>query len=296
MSDFKVELVFPFDAEVAESPAWSVEEQALYWADIHKCTLNRLDLRTQTNTAWDVPSMPGCFVFREGGAIIPARDGIYDFDLATERMTRVLDPPYDPATHRFNDGKCDRQGRLWVGTQPLEVAQFGSIKSHLYRYDGVTIEPVIEIDMANGLAFSPDGRTMYRAETPARIVYVYDFNTATGIPSRQRVFAEWARGFGAPDGATIDTQGGYWIALPAGEAGGGIGRFTPDGKLDFRIPMPLPTPSMCNFGGPDMKTLYVTTAQFKQLAGRPGYELAGNFYAIRTEFQGIPEPKFKRAA
>ncbi|KRB83017.1 hypothetical protein ASE00_13595 [Sphingomonas sp. Root710] len=294
MADFKVELFLKFEAEVAESPAWHPEHQALYWIDMHKHSFNRLATGTGTNTEWKLPVMPGSFVFRENGALISCRDGIYDFDFTSERFEKRIDPPYDSSIYRFNDGKCDRQGRLWVGTQPLELSDLGTRKAALYRYDGNRIDQVMEIDMANGLAFTADGRTMYRAETARREIFVYDFDGETGTPSNARILAQWSRGTGgAPDGATVDTEGGYWVALPAGETGGAIGRFTPDGTLDIRIDVPVPGPSMVAFGGPEMSTLYITTAQFPQLAGRPGSELSGSFFKVETGFRGVPEPVFR---
>lgn len=293
----KVECVLRFDAEVGEGPAWSVEDQALYWIDIHRCTINRLDPATAENKVWDLPAMPGCFVFREGGgALIPARDGIYDLDFGSGALRRIVDPPYDPAQFRFNDGRCDRQGRLWVGTQPIELSELGKLKAALYRYDGASLEPVVDIDMANGLAFSPDGRTMYRAETAQRVIHVYDFDPVAGRPTNGRVFVSWPRetpDFGAPDGATVDSKGGYWVALPAAALGGSIARFTPDGQVDVHFETPVPAPTMPAFGGPHMSTLYFTSGRFAHIAERPGSEWSGSIFAIETKFRGVPEPKFR---
>lgn len=294
MPDYKVECVLRFDAEVGEGPAWCVEDRSLYWIDIHKCSIHRFDPRSGENKTWKLPAMPGCFVFREGGgALIPARSGIYEIDFVSGETKLVLKPPYDPDLYRFNDGKCDRSGRLWVGTMPVELSQIGKLKGALYCFDGKSIDSRMEIEIANGLAFDADGQTMYRAETSRRVVYVYDFDDARGKSSNERVFARWERGFGAPDGATVDTAGGYWVALPSGDRGGSIARFAPDGALDVHIEMPVPAPTMVAFGGPNMSTLYITSGRFRHLADRPGSELSGSLFAIETDFEGRPEPKFK---
>jgi len=294
MTEYRFDCVLRSDADVGEGPAWNVEDQCLYWVDIHKCNVNRFDPATGVNRTWDLPSEPGCLVFRDGGgAIIPARDGVYDFDFSTGEMNRILAPPYDPTIYRFNDGKCDRQGRLWVGTMPLDLKDLGTFPGALYRYDGTTLEARLQIEMSNGTAFSPDGRTMYRAETRQRIIYAYDFDPVAGALSREREFTRIPPGTGAPDGATVDTEGGYWVAVAAGPNGGAIARYTPDGKLDLRIETPVPAPAMVNFGGPDMSTLYVTSSRFDFLADRPGQELSGSIFTVDTGFTGVPEPRFK---
>lgn len=293
MPDYRLKRVLNPNAEVGESPAWRVSDQSLYWIDIHGSTVNRFHPESGEHKVWPVPSTPGCLVFREGeGAIIPSRDGIYDFDFETGEARLILDPPYDPKVHRFNDGKCDRQGRLWVGTMPVELSEIGHRASALFRFDGQTIAAQVSIDIANGLAFSADGRTMYRAETKRREIFAYDVDGASGTVSGERLFATIPPGQGAPDGATVDTDGGYWVALAAGEPTGAIARFKPSGELDFKIETGFPAPAMVNFGGPDMTTLYITSSQFPWLADRPGAELSGSIFTIETDFQGVAEPFF----
>ena len=295
MSNYQVKRVLEIKAELGESPAWSVEDQALYWIDIHKKTINRFDPASGVNKVWNLPAMPGCFALRDGnGAVIAARDGIYDFDFGTADLKKLTSTPYDSAIFRFNDGRTDRQGRLWVGTISADFTKLSENKAAMYRFDGVNIESCIApITLANGTAFSPDGKTMYRAETAYRKIFAYDYDPETGTPSHERIFAVTPPEVGRPDGATVDTEGCYWAALPGSPQNGGIGRFTPDGKLDLYIEVPLVGPTMVAFGGPKMSTLYVTTCRLEHLRNNPHSEMSGDILAIETSFQGIPETKFK---
>ena len=295
MPDYKPKPVLNIMAELGECPIWCVEDQALYWIDIDRMTINRFDPKDGKNKEWKLPAMPGCFALCDGnGAVIAARDGIYDFNFANGTAKMLCKAPFDTSVMRFNDGRTDRQGRLWAGTLAVDFAQMGKIPGAFYRYDGVTLESGISpIAIANGTAFSPDGKTMYRAESGELRVYAYDYNPDLGVASRQRVFAEIPQGFGAPDGAAIDSEGGYWVALPAGAKTGGVARFKPDGKMDFYFEMPVLVPTMIAFGGPNMSTLYITTARLEALMPKPIPDSAGNLFAVETPFRGIPEAKFR---
>ena len=288
------ESVLDVGAEAGESPIWSVEERALFWADLHKSTVNRFDPATGENQAWQLPSRPGCIMLREGrGIVAPCQHGIFDLDLDTGQTRLLAEVPFDTNRMRFNDGKCDRQGRIWVGSLPTQLADVGKVKGLLYCFDGKKLTPHFQIEIPNGFAFSPDGRTMYRAETFAETIYAYDFDPDAGKPSNERIFAKTTAGQGRPDGATVDTMGNYWVALPGGEPYGRVARYTPDGKLDFLAETDVPAPTMVSFGGDDMSTLYVTSGSFEFYRNRPGADISGRIFAMKTEFQGIPEPKFR---
>jgi sugar lactone lactonase YvrE len=236
--------------------------------------------------------MPGCFVFRDGnGAVIAAHDGLYDFDFDTGRANKLLAAPFD-STLRFNDGRTDRQGRLWAGTVPMDMRST-SLQGAYYRFDGKSLElGLAPISIANGTAFSPDGRTMYRAESMLHRIFVYDYDPATGTPSGERVFAEVPESIGHPDGATIDAEGGYWVALPNMAGHGSIARFTPDGRVDVRFEVPVMVATMMTFGGPNLSTLYITSARLEHYMTGPIAETAGAIFAVETSFRGLPEVKF----
>lgn len=290
----EVELVLRWNAGIGESPAWSDPEQALFWIDIESCQINRFDPSSGENRVWDLPTTPGCFVFRGGGgAIIPCQDGIYDLDFADGTLRCLEKAPFDPAIWRFNDGKCDRQGRLWVGSMPLTLEEIGEIKGTLYRYDGAEILATMNIDIPNGLAFSPDGETMYRAESLQRKIYAYDYDAKVGTFSNERIFAEFTPELGFPDGATVDSGGGYWVALANGESGGHVARIKPDGELDFYLDTPVSSPLMVAFGGPNFSTLYITSGKYLASASHPNFELCGSIFAVETDYCGIAESIFQ---
>jgi sugar lactone lactonase YvrE len=296
MGQYHATQVLDIKAELGESPLWCVEDQCLYWLDIVASTINRFDPRLGTNAVWSLPSVPGCFAFREnGGAVVAAQDGIYDLDFATGAIKRVCAAAHDPATLRFNDGKTDRQGRLWAGTVGADMGA-DNAGSAYYRFDGRSIDKVLApVGMANGTAFSPDGKTMYRVQTTDSQIFAHDYDPVTGTPSRQRVFAVVEHDLGMPDGATVDTEGGYWVALTARPEGGkaGIARFTPDGRLHTYFEAPVPLPTMVAFGGPDLSTLFITTGRLQAWMQYKVPEIAGSIFAVQTPFQGVPETKFQ---
>jgi len=215
------------------------------------------------------------------------------FDPATGRQDRLVDAPYDTGPLRFNDGKADAQGRFWCGTicEPREPAL-----AALYRWsDGRLDRMAADISVSNGLGWSPDGRTMYWSDTFAHRVYAFDFDGLDGSLSKRRVFAQFptkapgqdlATYGGRPDGAAVDSEGGYWVAMFEGQR---LLRFAPDGRVLQEVPLPVRCPTMPCFGGPDLRTLYITTAR----AGRPAEELAaqplaGCVLSLRVDVPGLP--------
>ena len=295
MSGYQVTRVLHIKAELGECPLWNTVDSCLYWLDIVGSTINRFNPRTGTNEVWPLPSVPGCFAFRaDGGAVIAAQDGIYDMDFASGRIDPVMAPAHDPSKMRFNDGRTDRQGRLWIGTVHADMVSTDSETAY-YRFDGDRIRKVIApVGMANGTAFSPDGRTMYRAQTTDRKIFAYDYDPANGVPTRERLFAVVPADLGMPDGATVDTEGAYWVALPAPPEGGtgAIARYSPDGRLERCLEVPVPMPTMVAFGGPDLSTLFITTGRLQAWVKYPVPEAAGSLFTVATEFRGIPETCF----
>jgi len=279
---------------LGESPFWHPDEAALYWCDIPGRQLHRWVPSSATHTAWPVASEPASCAPLPGGALLLAcRDGLFRFDPASGQRRRIARPPYDPAYERFNDGKADPQGRFWVGTlyeprQPPNAALYRWAAGRLDRMAG-------DITVSNGLAFSPDGRTLYRSDTTSHRVYALDFDGGDGSLSRQRVFAEFpvkqpeqelATYGGRPDGAAVDAEGAYWCAMYEGQR---LLRFAPEGALLQELPLPVRCPTMPCFGGADLRTLYVTTARQNrpadELAAQP---LAGAVLSLRVDVPGLP--------
>jgi sugar lactone lactonase YvrE len=284
------ECVLDIKASLGECPVWSADEQVLYWVDINAPSLNRFDPLTGRNTVWPMPSSIGCFALRRSGGFIAAlRDGFWLVDRNGNPERKVADAPYDPAHHRFNDGRADARGRFWAGSMN-EKRDASTAK--LYRLDpGFALAPMIsDIMISNGLAWSPDGGTLYHADTPTRTINAWDFDAAAGAIANRRVFAHFSGETDRPDGAAVDREGCYWSAF---YRGGKIVRISPRGEMLSEFPLPAMCPTMCAFGGPELKTLFVTTARQhrepEELARLPQ---SGGIFALHIDVAGTPEPKF----
>jgi len=283
--------VLDIRASLGESPVWSEEEQILYWVDINAPSLNRFDPATGQNTVMPMPASIGCIALRRrGGFIVALRDGIWLARADGTLEERIAAAPYDTATQRFNDGRCDRQGRFFAGSMNEKRDANSAM---LWRIDADhSITRVLgDFMISNGLAWSPDGRTMYHADTPSRVVRAYTYDAITGTPSSPRVFAQWTRETDRPDGGAVDSASNYWYAF---YRGGKVVQLTPDGDLLAEYPIPAMCPTMCAFGGADRRTLYVTSA--RQL--RDADELArlpysGGIFAMRVDVPGLPEPPYE---
>ena len=277
-------------AVVAESPVWCSEEQALYWADIYAPSINRYDPMTGENRAWPVPAPVGCLALREGGGVIAAgQAGFFFLDLESGAVEPLYDPEPDRPHTRLNDGRCDRAGRFWAGSmdETLQAPdgalyRFGPDRRCLRMVDGVIV--------SNGLAFSPDDRIMYHADTRRFAVYAYDFDLDSGAISGKRVFVDTAGQEGRPDGAAVDEEGCYWSAR---YGGWGVVRHAPDGREIGRIDVPVAACTMVAFGGPDLDRLYITTASQRLTeADREEQPQAGGLFVAVTGVRGLPEPRF----
>lgn len=280
--------------ELGESPFWHPQQQALWWVDIPGRALHRFEPATAAHRRWDLDDEPGCIAPLPDGALLLARRrGLGRFEPDGGHWERLAPPPYDPAGQRFNDGRADPQGRFWAGSihEPRDAP-----RAALWRWaDGRLQRMAGEVTVSNGLAFSPDGRTMYWADTTAHTVYALDFEPLDGSLSRRRVFAQFPRRAagqpldtygGRPDGAAVDAEGAYWVAMYEGQQ---LLRLAPDGTLLSAWPLPVRCPTMPCFGGPDLRTLYVTTARH----GRPADELAqqplaGCVLSLRVDVPGLP--------
>ncbi|HZI82695.1 MAG TPA: SMP-30/gluconolactonase/LRE family protein [Casimicrobiaceae bacterium] len=284
------ECVLDARASLGECPVWSVDEQALYWVDINAPSLNRFDPPTGRNAAWPMPSSIGCFGLRRGGGFVAAlRDGIWLVDRDGKLERKVADAPYDPAHHRFNDGRVDPRGRLWAGSMN-EKRDASTAKLYRLDPDFKLTGMIPGIMISNGLAFSPDARTLYHADTPTRTITAWDFDAATGGVANRRIFAQFVGETERPDGGAIDREGCYWSAF---YGGGKVVRLSPRGERLAEFAVPAMCPTMCAFGGPDLKTLYVSSARQRrepdELARLPH---SGGIFAMRVTVPGLPEPKF----
>ncbi|VVN29969.1 SMP-30/gluconolactonase/LRE family protein [Pseudomonas fluorescens] len=292
----QAELIVDARNAVGESPVWVPEESALYWVDIPAGALQRWRADSGQVDAWKTPEMLACIArHADGGWVAGMESGFFrlhsrnDGSLDTEPLAHV---DHARADMRLNDGRCDRQGRFWAGSMVLNMGA-NAANGALYRYSAGQRGPLDAqlsgFIVPNGLGFSPDGRTMYLSDSHPQVqqIWAFDYDIDTGTPSNRRVFVDMHQYCGRPDGAAVDADGCYWIC--ANDAGL-IHRFTPDGRLDRSLAVPVKKPTMCAFGGPRLDTLFVTSI-------RPGDDhdpqsLAGGVFALDPGVQGLPEPRF----
>lgn len=289
-------------AVLGESPVWHPAEQVLYWTDIPGMAVHRHDPRNAEHKQWDFPTEVGSLApTRDGGLLLARRDGLFRFDPATGRSQALAPPPYDPAKERFNDGKCDPQGRFWVGTiyEPREPAL-----AAFYRYDARGLQRMAgDVTVANGLGWSPDAHTLYFSDTKAHTVYAQTYEPSTGEAGPRSVLARFPSKQagqdldtygGRPDGAAVDVEGGYWCAMFEGQR---LLRLSPHGEVLREIRLPVRCATMPCFGGADLKTLYITTSREKRPAEElEAQPLAGRVLTLRIDVAGLPANVYDPAA
>lgn len=298
MSKYQPEIrcVLSAHALNGESPAWCAQEQRLYWIDVREPSLHRFDPATGCDESWLLPSWVGCAVPGGNGKVLLAlRDGLGWLDCATGALRMLASVPFDPRQFFSNDGKCDPQGRFWFGPmyEPLAPAPTAEpAASPLLRFDAGTRRCVPEthaVNVSNGIAWSADGRTMYHSDTKKKTIYIYEFDGASGTVGERRRFAVVdAPDDGGPDGGAMDSEGCYWSAI---FGAGKLLRFDPVGRVEREVAMPVRNPTMPAFGGPDLRTLYVTSArQTTSLLNRWFNPRDGGLFAFEAPAAGLPTP------
>lgn len=291
----QAELILDVRNAVGESPVWNIQQQALYWADIPARRLHCWHAASGQSQSWQADEMLACIAHcaDNKGWIGAMQSGIFDLQPQADGtlQSRLLaSVNHSHADMRFNDGRCDRQGRFWVGSMLLDMAA-GIPAGALYRFaDGQLSQQLDGFIVPNGLGFSPDGRTLYLSDShpSVQLIWAFDYDTDTATAHNRRVFVDMNLFPGRPDGAAVDADGCYWIC---GNDEGLIHRFTPQGKLDRSLAVPVKKPAMCAFGGADLSTLFVTSI-------RPGGDLsdqplAGGVFALQPGVKGLPEPEFR---
>lgn len=277
---------------IGESPVWSAREQALYWVDVEGRIAQRLGWGADEVQQWALPEPTGSIGLRAGGGLVAAmRTGFATIDTRRGTVTALVDPEADQPGNRFNDGKVDRQGRFWAGTK--NIANTPEPTGAIYRLDGdgTAHRAATGYSCVNGIAWSPDERTMYACDTWLRRIYAYDYDARGGTVSNQRLFAELATADGFPDGLTVDAQGFVWNAHYNGWR---ITRYAPDGRVDRVVRMPVQHVSSLIFGGPELRHLIITSIKMRleaaALAAQPD---AGHLFVIEPGVKGLPEPEFR---
>ncbi|MEM7384263.1 MAG: SMP-30/gluconolactonase/LRE family protein [Verrucomicrobiota bacterium] len=246
-------------ARLGEGPCWHESEGVLYWVDIMGHVVHRYDPRTGEDRTVDVGEPVGTVAPRaSGGLLLGLVNGLAFLDLDTGRLDRLPAIDDRPET-RFNDGKCDPQGRFWVGTMDRETED--RPLGNLYRMDPDLSVHLMEtsVTISNGMGWSPDERTFYYADSPTRCVFAYDFERTTGAIENRRVVIRLKDGEGFPDGLTTDAEGMIWLAQWGGSC---VTRRNPaTGGILETVPTEAPHTSACCFGGVDRRDLYITSAR-----------------------------------
>ncbi|MGH8833072.1 MAG: SMP-30/gluconolactonase/LRE family protein [Polaromonas sp.] len=292
----KAELVLDARNATGESPVWHAAEQALYWVDIPARKLCRWTLASDQVSSWLAPEMLACIAPLGPGQ--PRQDWIAATESGVFQLTpeangrlgfkRLAGVSHAMAGMRFNDGRCDRQGRFLAGTMLMNMAAGASVGCvYSYQKDSDLKKLLDGFITPNGMAFSPDGRTMYLSDSHPSVqsVWAFDYDTETGTPSNRRLFVDMNPLPGRPDGAAVDAEGCYWIC---GNDAGLVHRFTPEGRLDRSLAVPVKKPAMCAFGGAGLDTLFVTSIRPEgiDLSDQP---LAGGLFALRPGVRGLPD-------
>jgi sugar lactone lactonase YvrE len=288
-----VECVLRAEPICGESPVWSAREQALYWVDNVAGKVHRFHPDRGTDETFVIPDDEvNCLGVRDsGGLVLGLRHDFAYYDPARNQLDRLTDPERDKPQNRFNDGKVDRRGRFWAGT--MGDTEWAAPIGSLYRFDpGARVMRMQgEVICANGLGWSPDGRTFYFGESFRYVIWAYDFDPDAGTIANRRVFVEIDRAGGAfADGLTVDAEGNVWSVH---NMAGRVIRYNPKGDLTAVVELPVPQPTSCIFGGGNLDTLYITTSRqgmtAEQLAVAP---LSGSVFAVRPGVAGLPEPYF----
>ncbi|MBL8518444.1 MAG: SMP-30/gluconolactonase/LRE family protein [Betaproteobacteria bacterium] len=290
----------PVDA-VGESPIWREGEAALYWVDITASRIHRLELASARRDSWRTPEQIGCIAFDTFGDLIAGMEtGMFQLALKADARVEavcVAAPDFPFADMRFNDGRCDRQGRFWAGTMHKNMASAHAVGALYCLHPNLVLsEPVVTgLVTQNGLAWSPDGRVMYLADShpTVRKIWSFDYDIENGRPRNRRLFVDMNLHPGRPDGAAVDVDGCYWICA---NDGGMLHRFTPAGALDRSIPLPVKKPAMCAFGGAKMDTLFVTSIRPVAAADLADQPDAGAVFALQPGVQGLQEAPFHAPA
>ena len=279
-----------------EGAVWHAAHHAVYWTDINRFLIHRLNLEDSSVRTWlfDEPVTALALTDREDvlAVVLGSQVILWEpaLDMCRDPVFRLGEWP----KVRLNDARCDPRGSLWIGSMRNNVNADGS-SNRVGGKDGILIriDPDAkvtswrkDVGISNTLAWSPDHRHFYFGDTLSNVIWVYDYDLSTGTISNERPFLEgFARGF--PDGSAVDSEGFLWNCRFYGSC---IVRVAPNGVIDRVVEMPVQNITTCTFGGADLTTLFVTTAS----ADSPrGDRLAGSLFSIQTKVQGQPENRFR---
>lgn len=273
-----------------ECPLWDGVSASLYWLDIGGRRVHRLEPGSGRHHVAATPGRVGSMSLRRDGGMIAAMEHAFGtLDVDTGAFDAWAEPEADRPDNRFNDGRCDPEGQFLAGSMCLVG---GHPTGVLWRLDGRrrVSEVASGVTVSNGLAWSPDGRMMYWSDSRSGRVWRFAYDVDEGLAHDRRLWLDAGHAPGAPDGAAVDAEGGYWSARWKGN---GLLRFAPDGKITHRIDLPVARVTMCAFAGPDLRDLYITTAtEGMTPEEREAEPHAGGLFVTRAPIPGLPEPRF----
>ncbi|MGY4504067.1 sugar lactone lactonase YvrE [Bradyrhizobium sp. GM24.11] len=275
---------------LGETPLWCDRSRKLWWVDIDGRLHQSFDPATGVHhvSSYDCQFL-GSQALTADGSHLLAQDLTLHHRVADRDPSDQVFEVETGLDNRLNDGRVDARGRLWIGTMDNQLHRPNGA---LYRVtgDGQVVRLFGDVIVTNGIAFSPDNRTLYFTDTRRHCTWMFDFDLDDGVIRNRRVFADYTASKERPDGACVDVAGGLWTAF---FSGGRVVRYRPDGKIDTVIPLPVTNPTCLCFGGSDLKTLFVTTARKfrdqQQLSLEPQ---AGHVLAIHGVAQGLAEHRF----
>jgi sugar lactone lactonase YvrE len=290
-----LEVIHSGPATVTECPVWDIQTQALWWVDIYNGLIHRIAWSERLHSSQEIGAPVTCLVpRRDGGLIIAKQGGIWAADedengLLTLEQQPIPGSATPVAGTRFNDGKCDQQGRFWIGTI-LDGAPADSAGLYVLSPPNPLRTVLAGANVSNGLDWNPDGTVLYFIDSATRCVDTIKCDPVGGTLGDRRTLARIEPDAGAPDGLTVDAEGNVWVALSGGWQ---VRCYTPGGDLARVIHLPVSKVTSCTFGGPSLNDLFITSARRRlsdaELAEQP---LAGSIFRIRLDVAGRPAARF----
>ena len=280
-------LEYKVNSKLGEGALWNYKTQEFYWVDIEGKTLNIYNPKTKKNKVIKTPSRVGTVVpYTKQQAVVALEDGIYKINLENGDLKQISNVESDITENRFNDGKCDPKGNLWVGSMHLKESL---PNANLYKVEpnGVTTKMVDSVTISNGIVWSKDTKKMYYIDTPSKSIKSYDYNIETSTISNEKIAVNIPESLGYPDGMTIDENDTLWVGLWNGNA---VAQFDPKtGKLISKIEVPAHNVTACAFGGENLDILYITTSTNDMTdEERKKYPLAGSIFKYKPGVKGVP--------
>ena len=289
----QIECVVSSRSQVGEGALWDDRTNVLWWVDIPAGLIHCYDPATRENTTIDYGEPVGCMALRDaGGLVLATKSGFWFYDPKTDARKAISDPEAHLEHNRFNDGATDAQGRFWAGTMkdggtPEPLGRFYCLDKDL------SVRPWIgDINTTNGLAFSPDGATMYFSDSnkAVRTIWSAPYDTVTGTPGEPKVFFDTRAVPGRPDGGTVDAEGCYW---QAGIDGWQLYRISPEGDVIQTVDMPVERPSRPMWGGENLDILFVTSLGVGLSEGSDQPEAGSLFAVTGLGHKGLPQTRFQ---